>query len=277
MVKNTGFELNAMNYPLFSIGKSLNKEQKDFFREYGFLHFKNFVDKATVQLFIKESERIQQQWIKDDVKMVYGVPIKYGKDIDGSTIVQRFAFVNIYSDIFSDFLKDPRLESLFELIGAPDSRIGDQERDGLVINHYVNVEGSNYSQLGWHTDSLRDIFYASKVLPMLNVGVHLDNYPKENGGLRILPGTHSQGMTTMLFKKRYLSNKPDKDEMGLNVEAGDLTIHDGRIWHRVAQSPIVGEKSRRRVMYVPIISGKFMPKNENSRPRLYQRLYSYIK
>ena len=118
MVKNAGFELNAMNYPLFSVEKSLNKEQKDFFREYGFLHFKNFIDKATVQLFIKESERIQQQWIKDDVKMVYGVPIKYGKDIDGSTIVQRFAFVNIYSDIFSDFLKDPRLESLFELIGA---------------------------------------------------------------------------------------------------------------------------------------------------------------
>ena len=277
MVKQNGFGQSKMDYPLFSLEKALTVEQKEFFNKYGFLHFKNFISSDTVKLFIEESERIQRQWVSEDIKVVYGVPIKYGKDINGSTIVQRFAFVNIYSNIFSEFLKDPKLQCLFELIGAPDSRIGDQERDGLVINHYVNVEGSNYSQLGLHTDSLRDVFYASKVLPMLNVGIHLDNYPMENGGLRILPGTHNQGMGTMLFKKRYLSNKPDKDEVWLNVEAGDLTIHDGRIWHRVAQSPIVGERSRRRVMYVPIISGKFMPKNVNSRPRLYQRLYSYIK
>jgi hypothetical protein len=127
--------------------------------------------------------------------------------------------------------------------------------------------------MGWHTDALRDIFYGNKVMPMLNVGIHLDYSSTDNGGLRLLPGTHNKGMRTLLFKKLYfVNNKADKREIGLSVEPGDLTIHDGRLWHRVAQSPFVGEKSRRRVMYVPIITGKFQPKTEESKPLLYQRL-----
>jgi ectoine hydroxylase-related dioxygenase (phytanoyl-CoA dioxygenase family) len=265
------FKMNG-GYPQFTLGPSLTQEQKDFFETFGFIHFKNFVNKDAVDSMLRESERIQEQWIKEGRKMVNGVPIKYGKDVSGKTIVQRFAFLNQFGSIFQEFLKDPRLKALFELIGAPDSRIGENEKDGLVFNHYVNTENSNYSQLGWHTDALRDIFYGNKVMPMLNVGLHLDQSSPANGGLRLLPGTHNKGIKTLLFRKvYYLSNKADKQEIGLTVEPGDLTVHDGRLWHRVAQSPFVGEKSRRRVMYIPIISGKFEPRNEQSKPLFYQR------
>jgi ectoine hydroxylase-related dioxygenase (phytanoyl-CoA dioxygenase family) len=254
---------------------TLTPEQKEFFDTYGFLHFKNFVDKELVKEMLKESERIQEEWIREEKKMVNGVPIKYGTDVNGKKIVQRFAFLNKYSPIFDNFLKEPRLKALFELIGAPDSRIGENEKDGLVFNHYVNSSESNYSQLGWHTDALRDIFYGNKIMPMLNVGLHMDYSSTDNGGLRILPGTHNKGIRTLLFKKFYfLSHKADKSELGLNVEPGDLTVHDGRLWHRVAQSPHIGEKSRRRVMYVPIITGKFQPRGEESKPLFYQRLMS---
>ena len=259
-------------YPRFTLGSKLTEEQLAFFDTYGFIHFKNFVDKETVAEMLKESQRVQQQWIDEGRKMVNGVPIKFGTDVDGKRIVQRFAFLNHFAPIFENFLKEPRLEALFEFIGAPDSRIGINEKDGLVFNHYVNTENSNFSQLGWHTDALRDIFYGNKIMPMLNVGLHMDESSPENGGLRILPGTHNKGIRTLLFRKvYYLSNKADKKEIGLSVEPGDLTVHDGRIWHRVAQSPFVGEKSRRRVMYIPIISGKYMPRDADSKPLLYQR------
>jgi ectoine hydroxylase-related dioxygenase (phytanoyl-CoA dioxygenase family) len=270
-------EKNVRNgsYPRFTLGDKLTDEQKKFFDTYGFIHFKNFVSKETVTEMLRESQRVQEQWIKEGRKMVNGVPIKYGTDVDGKTIVQRFAFLNQFAPVFEDFLKDPRLEALFEFIGAPDSRIGVNEKDGLVFNHYVNTTNSNYTQLGWHTDALRDIFYGNKIMPMLNVGLHMDHSSPENGGLRILPGTHNKGIATLLFHKvYYLSNKADKRELGLTVEPGDLTVHDGRIWHRVAQSPFVGEKSRRRVMYVPIISGKYQPRDESSKPLLYQRFAS---
>ena len=260
-------------YPHFTLGLKLTEEQKNFFDTYGFLHFKKFVDGETVKSMLAESVRIQNEWISEDRKSVNGVPIKYGTDVDGKKIVQRFAFLNQFSELFQNFLKDDRLKSLFELVGMPDSRVGEVEKDGLVFNHYVNSSESNFSQLGWHTDALRDIFYGNKIMPMLNVGLHLDYSSTDNGGLRILPGTHNKGIRTLLFKKVYfLSNKPDKMELGLNVEPGDLTVHDGRLWHRVAQSPHVGEKSRRRVMYVPIITGKYQPRTEESKPLFYQRL-----
>lgn len=274
-VKNGRAHKVIGSYPRFILESTLSREQKEFFDTYGFIHFKNFVAKDTVAEMLQESERVQQQWIDEGRKMVNGVPIKYGKDVDGKTIVQRFAFLNQFAPIFQDFIRDPRFKALYELIGEPDSRIGENEKDGLVFNHYVNTENSNFSQLGWHTDALRDIFYGNKVMPMLNVGLHFDTSSPENGGLRLLPGTHNKGITTLLFRKiYYLSNKEDKKEIGLSVEPGDLTVHDGRLWHRVAQSPFVGEKSRRRVMYVPIICGKFQPRNEQSKPLFYQRFQS---
>jgi ectoine hydroxylase-related dioxygenase (phytanoyl-CoA dioxygenase family) len=266
-------ESNGSEYPPFSLGDRLSAEHLEFFEKNGFIHFKNFISKDVVSQLLQEAAKIQEQWIREDVKSINGVPIKYGTDIDGKKIVQRFAFLNHHSDLFSNFLKDERLKSLFDFIADHECRIGENEKDGLVFNHYINTENSNYSQLGWHTDALRDIFYGQKVMPMLNVGIHLDNSSTDNGGLRIIPGTHNKGLATLLFKKVYfISHKADKQEVGLNVEAGDLTVHDGRLWHRVAQSPFIGEKSRRRVMYVPIICGKFIPKSENSKPMLYQRL-----
>lgn len=87
----------------------------------------------------------------------------------------------------------------------------------------------------------------------------------EKGGLRVLPGTHKQGLYSMLFRKKYfLDNNPDRNEVAVIPEAGDLTVHGGRLWHRVAQSSVRDEESRRRVIYIPIIAGKYTPKNENS-------------
>ena len=52
------------------------------------------------------------------------------------------------------------------------------------------------------------------------------------------------------YKTYYKDVFDDPDEVAIETEAGDLTVHDGRMWHRVAQSLLTGEASRRRVMYV---------------------------
>lgn len=269
---------SLQNYPRFTLGSSLTPEQLEFFREYGFLHFRPFLAPETVQELLRASENVQQQWLAEGVEKVNGVPIKYGKDVDGSSIVQRFAFASHYSPVLREFLQDPRLQALFPLLEAPGGRIGENEKDGLVINHYVNVTGSEFSQMGWHTDSLRDVFYGKRIGPMLNVGVHLDGTPATNGGLRLLIGTHKQGLRNMLFRKKYYKDvDSDPNEIAVETEPGDLTVHDGRMWHRVARSPLVGEVSRRRVMYIPIIAGKYEPKNEQSPTPFYLRFLHLVK
>jgi ectoine hydroxylase-related dioxygenase (phytanoyl-CoA dioxygenase family) len=264
-------------YKKFILGDKLTTEQHTFFNEHGFIHFKNFINPETVQSITKASEQVQHQWIKNDITKVNGVPIKYGKDLNGETIVQRFAFINQHHPVFSEFIQDPRFNILLDLIGS-EARFGTSEKDGMVLNHYVNSEHSSFTKMGWHTDGLRDIFHGQKLNPMLNVGIHLSTLKPENGGLRILPGTHKQNLYQMLFKKKYfLDNDADQNELAIIPEAGDLTIHDGRLWHRVAQSSVIGEASRRRVIYIPIIAGKYAPKDANSPTVFYQKFAGLVK
>lgn len=259
------------------LGIKLTNEQKEFFREHGVIHFPGFISRDAVQEIWKACEDIQARWIAEERTVVNGVPVKWGNDVDGKRIVQRFAFANQHSPVLSELLRDPRFEALLELVG-PGARLGINEKDGLVVNHYVNTEASKFTQMGWHTDSIRDLFLGKKILPMLNVGIHLDDQDPRNGGLRLLPGTHEQGLWGMMFKKKYfLNNEPDEREVAFEIKAGDLTVHDGRCWHRVERSKLVGEQSRRRVMYIPIIAGKYDPKSEKSPTPLYHKFQHLVK
>ncbi|MET4140302.1 phytanoyl-CoA dioxygenase family protein [Pedobacter sp. UYP1] len=264
-------------YTRFTLGETITDEQNYFFNKNGFIHFKNFIQPETVNDIIQASLKVQQDWIKQEKTKINGIPIKYGKDLDGSAIVQRFAFLNQQHPLFAGLTHDPRFETLLSLTG-PGARLGTEEKDGMVLNHYVNGPESKFTQMGWHTDGLRDIFHGQKLNPMLNVGIHLSSLKPENGGLRVLPGTHKQSLYHMLFRKKYfLDNKADLKEVAIVPEAGDLTIHDGRLWHRVAQSAVTGEQSRRRVIYLPIIAGKYEPKHENSPTAFYQRFAKLVK
>ncbi len=264
-------------YKTFTLGESLTEEQKEYFRKYGVIQFKNFISNETAELFIAELEKIEAQWLNDGVEKINGIPLKFGKNPEGKDMIQRMCFTNKYSDVLAEFLKDPRFELLLEFLAPYEGRIGADEKDGLVFNHYVNQPNSKFTQMGWHTDSPRDLFLGQKILPMLNVGIHLDKCPSSNGGLRVLPGTQNQSMLKLLFgKKQFIDHRPDPREVAFEIDRGDLTIHDGRLWHRVEVSPNFGEKSRRRVMYVPIITGKYKPKSENSKTPFYHRFAKVV-
>ncbi|GAA4787089.1 hypothetical protein GCM10023231_14030 [Olivibacter ginsenosidimutans] len=263
-------------YQTFHFTGALSAEQVSFFKTNGFIHFKNFIHTDAVASIIKAAKEVEAKWIEKRVQKVNGVPIKYGIDLDERKIVQRFAFINQHHPVLEELSLDPRLQQLLPLAG-PGARLGTHEKDGMVFNHYINGPHSKFTQMGWHTDGLRDIFQGAKLNPMLNVGIHLSTLGAAHGGLRILPGTHQQNLYQLLFRKKYfLSHDSDPNELAILPEAGDLTIHDGRLWHRVAKSTVFGEVSRRRVIYIPIIAGKYAPKNENSPTLLYQRFAGLV-
>ena len=263
-------------YKKFTFNGSLTEEQISFFNTHGFIHFEKYASREIVDEIISSTEKVQDNWIANNVEKINGVPIKYGQDETGKKIVHRFAFTNQYSDAVSHFASNPDIDAL-KILLPEGARIGFEEKDGVVFNHYVNTDGSNFSNMGWHTDSARDISYGKKVAPMLNIGFYLDDSPIEKGGLRILPGTHKQGLWDLLFRKKYyLNNYADKKEVAVEAKAGDLVIHDGRIWHRVASSPLTGSASRRRVMYIPMIIGAYQPKTQKSKTPLYLHLLPLI-
>ena len=256
----------------FQLGDTVTAEQLDFFDKHGVIVFRNFISKEKVAVYINELKRLESLWIEENRDKVNGIPLKFGKDEHGNKTIQRLCFSSLYSDELHELLEDPRLKSLMAFLSPYEGRIAENEKDGLVINNYINTPNSTFTQMGWHTDSPRDLFLGQKIMPMLNVGIHLDECPFENGGLRVLPGTHKQNMLKLLFGKKYfIDNNDDAKEVGFDMHAGDLSVHDGRLWHRVKQSPKFGEESRRRVMYVPMVTGKYKPKDENSKTPFYHR------
>ncbi|MBX2796789.1 MAG: phytanoyl-CoA dioxygenase family protein [Myxococcales bacterium] len=261
----------------FQLGSRIEPVQHAFLKLHGFLVFDQVATSEEVQLLLDEAERVQQRLLDERREQVFGVPVWVGRDPDGGPFLQRLAFTSVFSDAIHAFVRDPRFEPLRQLVGQ-DARIGDREKDGVVLNRYINGEGSLRPGVGWHTDGLRDVFYNWRMpLPQLNVGLHLTRVGSEDGGLRILPGTHTQGLFHTLFRKAYfVSQKPDPNEIVVQTEPGDLTVHDGRLWHRVAPSPKEGWDSMRVSMYVPYVTDRYSPKSEDTKPLLYHRVFDAV-
>src|SRR5260221_14444520 len=133
-------------------------------------------------------------------------------------MIQRSCFLSLYSQYLQEMLSDQRLTALLQLMKPFEGRISPTEKDGLVFNHFVRTQNSCFTQMGWHTDSPRDLFLGQRIKPMLNVGIHLDDCPMENGGLRVIAGSHKQGTLKMLFPKKYFFvNNPDPREVGFYI------------------------------------------------------------
>ncbi|MCW3126009.1 MAG: phytanoyl-CoA dioxygenase [Bacteroidetes bacterium] len=266
--------MSADSYRKFQLGKTLTEEQISFFDQNGYIHFEGFMDSEGIGQIIQAMKDVQQQWIDSDVKAVNGIPVKYGTDIDGRKMVHRFPFISWHSAYIRDLISDDRIQALRALV--PGSRINENERDGVAINHYVNVQGSMLRHLGWHTDSVSDIFYGQRFVRQVIAGLCLDDSTAENGGLRVIPGTHKQNAFDIFFRKLYLQHNEDKNEVLLSAKKGDLVIHDGRMWHRVGQSPHIGEQSRRRVLFIALLNGAYKPKNEKSKTPLYLKFQDFF-
>lgn len=261
----------AGQLPRFRLGEEITAEQAAFLDEHGFLLFDRVASLDEVAMLCAELDQVEAGWLAEGRRAVNGIPIFYGRR-GHRPWVQRFAFTSLFSEAMRRFVRDLRFEPIRRLVGDR-ARVGDDEKDGVVVNRYLNAPGSVSAELGWHTDGLRDLFYLRMPQAMLNVGLHLDDCPAENGGLRLIPGSHRQGFASMCFHKPYfVGHAPDPDEVTIETRPGDLTVHDGRLWHRVARSERRGDASLRRSLYVPYLTGPYEPKSESSRTPAYHHL-----
>jgi hypothetical protein len=270
----------ASDLPLdtrFTLGPTITDAERAFLDRHGFLHFSRVASADEIAMIAGEIDRIERSWRDEGRTRVFGIPLFFGRDHEGKPWLQRLAFASVFSEKIRAFVRDPRFAPILDLVGQG-ARIGDAEKDGVVVNRYMNVPGSVYPRLGWHTDGLRDLFYGRMPQRMLNIGLHLDRCTRQNGGLRLIPGSHTQDFWSMCFRKTYfISHDDDPAEVCVETEPGDLTVHDGRLWHRVARSELEGAPSLRRSMYLPYLTGPYEPKSDDSPTPLYHRLGEWVR
>ncbi|MCP4868977.1 MAG: phytanoyl-CoA dioxygenase family protein [Proteobacteria bacterium] len=261
----------------FTLRGEITPLQQAFLDRTGYLVFDRVASTEEVDTILAEVERVEAKLIEEETRTLFGVPIWFGRNPDGKRWLQRMGFTSVLSEYLSGFVKHDRFEPVRRLIGD-DARIGEREKDGVVFNRYVHAEGSLRPNLAWHTDALRDVFYNRRMPgPMLNVGLHFDRITPQDGCLIVLPGMHTQSAWSTLFSKiHFVTDKPDPNEVKVETWPGDLTVHDGRMWHRVQTSPHTGWKSLRRSMYVPYVVDAYAPKDEHTKTNLYMRLFDWI-
>jgi len=254
----------------FRLGAEISAEQAAYLKRYGYLHFKGVLSADEVEMVRRTQDELQEKWLKEGVRELKGVPLFFGPGLDGGPAIYRIPYASEHSAELRALLDDPRFEPLKRLVGDG-ARVGHSEQDGVVLNRYVNTPDSVRPGLGWHTDGLRDIFYLRMPKEMLNFGLHFDHIGPEDGGLRLLPGTHTQGLLSMIFKKPYFVwHRPDPKELCVVTEPGDMTVHDGRLWHRVAQSQRAN--AERRSLFVPYTTGAPIVRTQESKTVLYHRI-----
>lgn len=261
----------------FTLRPEITPIQAAFLDRHGYIVFDRVASPTEVNTILAEVDRVEHDLLAAGKTKVYGVPVWFGFDPDGKDFLYRLGFTSVHSPYLAAFVRHDRFDPVRRLIGD-DARIGDQEKDGVVFNRYVKAEGSLRPNLAWHTDALRDVFYNRKMPgPMLNVGLHFDRIRPGDGGLRVLPGTHTQSAFSTLFSKiHFVTQTPDPKEVAVETWPGDLTVHDGRMWHRVEASPKSGWESLRRSMYVPYVRDTYTPKSEASATPAYMRLFDTI-
>lgn len=259
----------------FTLGSSITEAQQAFFDHHGFIIFGDVASLTELAAMAAELDRIQADWHAAGRTHVNGVPIYWQEDPDGQPFITRFTFSSMFSPVIRDFVLDPRFEPI-RLMVDPEARVGHDEKDGVVVNRYLHGPRNGRPRLGWHTDGLRDLFYGRMPQAMYNVGLHFDRITAADGGLRLIPGSHQQGLWSMMFRKPYfVSHDADASEIVIETHPGDLTVHDGRLWHRVAASEKSGWASLRRSMYVPYQTGPHEPKSDDSPTQGYQRLAQF--
>ena len=128
----------AETYPKFSLHDEITPEQTASFHLNGFIHFKNFLNAVQVSEIIGALSDLQAKWISENIKEVNGIPIRYGFDENNEPIIHRFAFTSLYSKEISNLVHFPAIQSLTKLLESENSRIGENEKDGVVVNHYVD-------------------------------------------------------------------------------------------------------------------------------------------
>ncbi|MEZ6186100.1 MAG: phytanoyl-CoA dioxygenase family protein [Planctomycetota bacterium] len=261
----------------FTLGPRITGVQQAFLDEHGFLVFAQVATTQELEAMEQGIRDVERRWLAEGRTSVYGTPLFVGEDPEGNPFIQRFAFSSCFSPEIRAFVRNERLIPVRSLVGFG-TRVGDVERDGVVFNRNLNVPGSVYTGVAWHTDALRDVFYLRNPTQQLNVGLHFDRIKKEDGGLRLLPGTHRQGLWGMCTRMpHFVSQKDIPEEIAVETEPGDLTVHDGRMWHRVVPSPHMGWRSLRRSMYVPYLKDEYTPKSEDSRTPAYHHLFVRVR
>ncbi len=262
----------------FCLGREITPIQNAFLTRNGFIVFAGAAAPQEVERVLAEMDAVERKLLDEGIERVCGVPVWFGTGPTGEPWLQRMGFSSYHSEWLEEFVTDDRFEPVRRLIGA-DARIGRHPREGRRGVQSV-PQPARQSQIEprlAHRRAARRVLQLAYARTDAQRRAALRPYPPQDGGLRLLPGTHTQSAWSTLFRKvHFVTDDDDPQELAVETWPGDLTVHDGRMWHRVKASPHTGRRSIRRSMYVPYVVDTYQPKDDSTPTNTYMRVFDRV-
>jgi hypothetical protein len=244
----------------------LTEGQRRKLDENGWVRLPGVVSPPELAAVCADLDQVTANFLYEGRDKVLGLPILTAELGDGRSVISRLGYASYYVPRVRELVHDQRFDGVRRLI-APNAVLAERCRMGVIYNDLRGAPGAS-SQMGWHTDGHKLLIRGRWPIQNLQVCLHLDDAPQELGGVRVLPGTHTQGLWGLLFRKLlFVDKRPDPAEVALSANAGDVTIYDGRLWHRTDPGSVVG--SRRRQLWLKYLQVAEPDRNENSSASLF--------
>ncbi len=247
------------------MGRSLSDADRAHLAQHGWLRVRGVLDAAEIAALRQALDAAVQGLRDEGRETVLGLPLLF-TDLGGERTIGRLAYASHYVPLVAELVHDQRFDPLRRLV-APEAVLAERCRMGVIFNDLRGIPGGT-SHMGWHTDGHKQLFRGRWPVQNLQMCLHLDDAPAALGGVRVLPGTHTQGLWGLLFGKLlFVDKRPDRREVALEAGAGDVTIYDGRLWHRTDPGSVTG--SRRRQLWLKYLAAPEPDRTEQSPASLF--------
>lgn len=208
---------------------ALSKEQKEFYGQYGYLLG---LPRIYTQ---REMERINAELPR---LLALLRPGETAKDIREWHETSTYLF---------EIVMNPRIHDLVEGILGPNFY--------CWASSFFIKEPFSQSTVGWHQDA-----YYWPMAPHHTVTVWLafDDVDEENGGMKVIPGSHLHGLlkhrrsvetTSVLTLELETGIFQESDAVQFRLKAGEVSLHDDRCVHSSPANPSARRRAGLTIRY----------------------------
>lgn len=232
------------------LGAVFTAPQLSFYRENGYFVFNRFADPETVTELLAAVKSAELYLLGNGVSKAKGTPVCFGRDRDGLPFLECMDISACCTKVLSGLMADQRIPVLCMLLGADAGATGKRVVSRLIVEHYTDGGNQVSWLMGRYRDCALEILPGRKERPLLRIGIPLDDFPANHGGLVVLPGSHRYGEHPIVGNRYAIDAQICINEAGLDLAAGDLTVYDGRLLQRVRPYFPGKQNQRRRILYI---------------------------
>lgn len=141
---------------------------------------------------------------------------------------------------------------------------------GLWSSHFICKEPLIGKQTPWHEDSAYWNGRLSNFDNIVTVWLAIDRSSKENGCMRVIPGTHNNGFSEYeevdgnqnIFNTE-IKNTDESKAVYFELEPGECSVHDSRIIHGAAANTSPLRRCGYTMRYFSTEAQVYTEKNQN--------------